>query len=212
MSNEFRPLIEILRELRALALKKASGFLFVVTEENHSCIVRINAGQIEEVVFRMLRNDEAVQRLTMVGAAKARFQVDPGAGLGKPSLLSEDSRQWLMGGFEQDLGPAPRAPIAPTPVPVPARVVPDTVSDAAVPPAPRAADNAGSARDEGVREALEKVALNYLGPIAGMLCDEAWEASSDIEHVLDQLGAHLSTPQEARRFMADARVALAKVR
>ncbi|TQU67944.1 hypothetical protein DB816_20115, partial [Xanthomonas perforans] len=98
MSTEFRPLIEILRELKALALKKASGFLFIVTEENHSCIVRINSGQIEEVVFRMLRNDEAVQRLTMVNAAKARFQADPGAGLGKPSLLSDDSRQWLMGG------------------------------------------------------------------------------------------------------------------
>lgn len=35
MSTEFRPLIEVLRELKALALKKASGFLFVVTEENH---------------------------------------------------------------------------------------------------------------------------------------------------------------------------------
>ncbi len=209
MSNEFRPLIEVLRELRALALKKASGFLFVVTEENHSCIVRLNAGQIEEVVFRMLRNDEAVQRLTMVGAAKARFQTDPGAGLGKPSLLSEDSRQWLMGGFEQDLGGAPapvRAPVATAPMPAPA-----AASAAPPTPAPASAGN-GAAPDEAVRQALEKVALNYLGPIAGMLCDEAWEASSDIEQVLSQLGANLSTPQEAQKFMADARVALAKVR
>ncbi|WP_349655385.1 hypothetical protein [Xanthomonas sp. 10-10] len=209
MSNEFRPLIEVLRELRALALKKASGFLFVVTEENHSCIVRLNAGQIEEVVFRMLRNDEAVQRLTMVGAAKARFQTDPGAGLGKPSLLSEDSRQWLMGGFEQDLGGAPapvRAPVATAPVPAPA-----AASAAPTTPAPASAGN-GAAPDEAVRQALEKVALNYLGPIAGMLCDEAWEASSDIEQVLSQLGANLSTPQEAQKFMADARVALAKLR
>ncbi|MCC8690053.1 hypothetical protein ABFU27_08385 [Xanthomonas campestris pv. raphani] len=208
MSTEFRPLIEVLRELKALALKKASGFLFVVTEENHSCIIRINAGQIEEVVFRMLRNDEAVQRLTMVGAAKARFQVDPGAGMGKPSLLSEDSRQWLMGGFEQDLGGAPAAPRAP--------VAPAVVTDAATPVAAPSASptsvGGGSAPDERVRDALEKVALNYLGPIAGMLCDEAWEASSDIEQVLDQLGANLSTPQEAQKFMADARVALAKVR
>ncbi|MCC4620287.1 hypothetical protein LL965_09395 [Xanthomonas cassavae CFBP 4642] len=207
MSNEFRPLIEVLRELRALALKKASGFLFVVTEENHSCIVRLNAGQIEEVVFRMLRNDEAVQRLTMVGAAKARFQVDPGAGLGKPSLLSDDSRQWLMGGFEQDLGGAPspvRAPVAPAPVPAP---VP------AASPAPAPSANGGSgAPDERVRDALEKVALNYLGPIAGMLCDEAWEASSDIEQVIGQLSANLATPQEGQRFTTDARAALAKLR
>ncbi|KQR07451.1 MULTISPECIES: hypothetical protein [Xanthomonas] len=208
MSNEFRPLIDVLRELRALALKKASGFLFVVTEENHSCIVRLNAGQIEEVVFRMLRNDEAVQRLTMVGAAKARFQVDPGAGMGKPSLLSEDSRQWLMGGFEQDLGGAPapvRAPVAPAPVAA------SPVAAAAPAPAPSGNASTG-APDDRVRDALEKVALNYLGPIAGMLCDEAWEASSDIEQVLSQLGANLATPQEAQKFMADARTALAKVR
>ncbi|WP_338338859.1 hypothetical protein [Xanthomonas euvesicatoria] len=206
MSTEFRPLIEILRELKALALKKASGFLFIVTEENHSCIVRINSGQIEEVVFRMLRNDEAVQRLTMVNAAKARFQADPGAGLGKPSLLSDDSRQWLMGGFEQDLGGAPspvRAPVAPTPAPAAA-----VASASAAPVA--SGDNAGP--DERVRSALESVALNYLGPIAGMLCDEAWDASSDMEQVLSQLAANLATPQEAQKFMADARVALAKVR
>ncbi|MBB3814859.1 hypothetical protein FHY13_003230 [Xanthomonas arboricola] len=209
MSTEFRPLIDVLRELKALALKKASGFLFVVTEENHSCIVRLNAGQIEEVVFRMLRNDEAVQRLTMVNAAKARFQADPGAGMGKPSLLSDDARQWLMGGFEQDLGGAPapvRAPVAAAPVPAPA-----AASAAPTASAPASAGS-GAAPDEAVRQALEKVALNYLGPIAGMLCDEAWEASSDVEQVLSQLGANLATPQEAQKFMADARVALAKVR
>ncbi|NJC47057.1 UNVERIFIED_ORG: hypothetical protein GGR78_000278 [Xanthomonas campestris] len=200
MSTEFRPLIEVLRELKALALKKASGFLFIVTEENHSCIICLNAGQIEEVVFRMLRNDEAVQRLTMVNAAKARFQADPGAGMGKPSLLSDDSRQWLMGGFEQDMGGA---------------AVAAAQAQAAATPlaAPNAAPaGAGSPPDERVRDALEKVALNYLGPIAGMLCDEAWDASSDIEQVLNQLGANLSTPQETQKFMADARVALAKLR
>ncbi|MEA9570486.1 hypothetical protein [Xanthomonas campestris] len=209
MSTEFRPLIEVLRELKALALKKASGFLFVVTEENHSCIIRINAGQIEEVVFRMLRNDEAVQRLTMVNAAKARFQTDPGAGMGKPSLLSEDSRQWLMGGFEQDLGGAPapvRAPAATAPAPAPAAPVAATSSSA-----PASVGN-GAAPDDAVRQALERVALNYLGPIAGMLCDEAWDASSNIEQVLSQLAANLATPQETQKFMADARVALAKVR
>ncbi|WDK84895.1 hypothetical protein [Xanthomonas campestris] len=209
MSTEFRPLIEVLRELKALALKKASGFLFVVTEENHSCIVRLNAGQIEEVVFRMLRNDEAVQRLTMVNAAKARFQTDPGAGMGKPSLLSEDSRQWLMGGFEQDLGGAPapvRAPAATAPAPAPAAPVAATSSSA-----PASVGN-GAAPDDAVRQALERVALNYLGPIAGMLCDEAWDASSNIEQVLSQLAANLATPQETQKFMADACVALAKVR
>ncbi len=149
----------------------------------------------------MLRNDEALQRLTMVNAAKSRFQVDPGAGLGKPSLLSEDSRQWLTGGFEQDLGGAP------SPVRAPAAAA--TVASASAAPV---SSGQNARPDDRVRDALEEVALNYLGPIAGMLCDEAWEASSDIEQVLSQLGANLATPQEAQKFMADARVALAKVR
>ncbi|ENZ95377.1 hypothetical protein O1K_09742 [Xanthomonas fragariae LMG 25863] len=104
------------------------------------------------MVLRMLRNDEAVQRLTMVNAAKARFQFDPGAGMGKPSLLSDDSRQWLMGSSEQDLGGASAAPRAPV-APVLAAAVPVTAPSAAL-----ASAGGGSAPDERVREGLEKVA------------------------------------------------------
>ena len=68
MANEFRPLIEILRDLKALALQKASGFFFVVTEDNHSCTIRLRSGQIEDVVFSRHRSDEAVQLLAKVPA------------------------------------------------------------------------------------------------------------------------------------------------
>ncbi|HBK45274.1 MAG TPA: hypothetical protein DDZ67_02320, partial [Xanthomonadaceae bacterium] len=74
MTSSFKPLLEVMRELRALAQKKASGYFFIVTEENHSCIVRLAGGDFADVTFRMLRNDEAVQRLAMVGAARGRFQ------------------------------------------------------------------------------------------------------------------------------------------
>ncbi|SOO13105.1 conserved exported hypothetical protein [Xanthomonas citri pv. fuscans] len=94
-----------------------------------------------------------------------------------------------------------RAPVAPTPAPAA-----PAASASAAPVA------TGAGPDDSVRDAVEAVALNYLGPIAGMLCDEAWDASSDIEQVLSQLAANLATPQEAQKFMADARVALAKVR
>ena len=38
------------------------------------------------------------------------------------------------------------------------------------------------------------------------------EGPCKVEQVLSQLAANLATPQEAQKFMTDARVALAKVR
>ncbi|ALN91836.1 MULTISPECIES: hypothetical protein [Lysobacter] len=185
MSNDFRPLIEVLRELRTLVQKRASGFLFIVTEENHSCIIRLNGGQVQEVLFRMMRNDEAVQRLAMVASAKLRFQSGDSPASAK-SALSESSMQWLLGGFEQDLA-ARRLP-TPTPAASPVRV------------------------DRRVRDAIEQAAVNYLGPIAGMLCDEAFETLSTPQQVVAQLATNLNSPEEARRFIEDARKALDALR
>ncbi|PNS07889.1 hypothetical protein [Solilutibacter silvestris] len=186
MSNDFRPLIDILRELRSLAQKKASGILFIVTADNHSCMIKLHAGQIEEVVFRMLRNDEAVQRLGMVEAAKSRFQAEEtGHDHGRPSHLSEDALLWLLGGFERDLA-------GKTQIITPASVKQD-------------------ASDPRVRSAVEDVALNHLGPIAGMLCDEVFEGTNQMQQIIEQLAANLSTAHERQQFTAEVHAALAKI-
>mgnify|MGYP001026837095 CR=1 FL=1 len=201
MATEFRPLIEILRELKALAARQASGFFFVVTEETHSCIIRLHAGQVEEVVFRMLRNDEAVQRLSMVAAARARFQADPASHGGNArGSLSEASRQWLLGGFEHDLGapPAP-VPVAPEPASAPSPPVAQDIASGAHAPDPRQ------------RQTIEQVALQYFGPIAGMLCDEVFDVPGELQAQLEQLAANLASPDETRRFLNDVRAALARL-
>ncbi len=194
MSNEFIPLIEVLRELRSLAAKKSSGFFFVVTEENHSCIIRLYGGQIEEVVFRMLRNDEAVQRLSMVTAARARFQVDPASNVGNKGTLSADSRQWLLGGFESDLSGQPAPAVA------------STTASSAPPPS-----TGGSGPTMGQRKVIDDVALRYFGPIASMLCEEAFESGGELQQLLEQLAKNLSSADETQRFLKDVRAALAKV-
>jgi hypothetical protein len=77
MDSEFRPLNEILRELGPLAANKSSGFFFVVTEDNHSCTIRLRNGRIDDVAFSRMRSDDAVQLLSHVNAARARFQSIP---------------------------------------------------------------------------------------------------------------------------------------
>lgn len=186
MVSEFRPLIEILRELRTLVQKKMSGYFFIATESNHSSTILLRNGHVDEVTFSRYRSDEAVKHLALVSAARARFQPGAvGASAGK-TPLGEAALQWLLGGFENDAGMRQKT----------APVVRETSAAHVVMDA--------AAR----REAVEKVALSHLGPIAGLLCDEAFSSSNDMDQILEQIGSNLSTPEEFQRFMAEARAAL----
>ena len=187
MANEFRPLIEILRDLKALALQKASGFFFVVTEDNHSCTIRLRSGQIEDVVFSRHRSDEAVQLLAKVPAGRARFQADPAAAGAARVSLGEASLSWLMGGFEKSAATAAATPAAP-------RVGAVNVNVQGL--------------SEEQRATIERIALNYLGPIAALLCDEALSVPGSIERALVQIASNLPARDQEDQFLAEARAAL----
>jgi hypothetical protein len=185
MASEFRPLAEILRELKALVQQKTSGFFFIATDSNNSSIIRLRNGQIDDVAFSRYHSDEAVQHLARVAAARARFQPGPTTPSNRVPL-SEATLQWLLGGFE---GGTP-------------------AWSAARPAAPSAAPGTPPAEAPDQRATVERVALNYLGPIAPLLCDEAFAEAGDVEGVLAQLAANMATEEEAGQFMAEARAAL----
>ncbi|MGN6236560.1 hypothetical protein [Dyella sp.] len=187
MANEFRPLIEILRDLKALALQKSSGFFFVVTEDNHSCTIRLRSGQIEDVVFSRHRSDEAVQLLAKVPAGRARFQADPAAAGAARVSLGEASLSWLMGGFEKSAATAAATPAAPRLGAVNVNV---------------------QGLSEEQRATIERIALNYLGPIAALLCDEALGVPGSIDRALVQIASNLPARDQEDQFLAEARAAL----
>jgi hypothetical protein len=189
MVSEFRPLADVLRELSGLARKKVSGYFFIATESNQSSTILLRNGHVAEVIFSRYRNDEAVKQLALVSAARARFQ--PGTiDASKRTPLGEAALQWLLGGFEKDAATRARAA-------APAEIVPPAAPPASMDPA-------------APRKAVEHVALTYLGPIAALLCDEAFSGSDDMEQVLQNIAVNLSTPEEATRFMKEARLALGK--
>ena len=193
MAGEFRPLHDVLRELKPLVQQKASGFFFVVTEDNHSCTIRLRNGEIDDVLFSRQRNDEAVQLLSTVTAARARFQPIAVSGASRlGAALSKASLKWLLGDFDH-------VPLAVSPV----LSATAAVSDSTILPVTGISD----AR----RAVAEKVALNYFGPIASLLCDEAFVAGHDMEQALVQIAANLSSRDESQRFMAEARSALARI-
>ena len=189
MAGEFRPLHDVLRELKPLVQQRASGFFFVVTEDNHSCTIRLRGGEIDDVLFSRQRNDEAVQLLSKVTAARARFQPIAVSSANSRGALSPASLQWLLGDFEN--GPLTATAAASEPV--------EKVEGAPEP-------SAGIS--EAQRTAVEKVALNYFGPIASLLCEESFVQGNDMEQALTQIASNLASSDESRRFMVDARGAL----
>lgn len=190
MVSEFRPLVDVLRELSGLIHKKVSGYFFIATESNQSSTILLRNGQVDDVTFSRYRSDEAVRQLALVSAARARFQPGAIGDSARRTPLGEAALQWLLGGFEKDAAVRERASVA-------AASTPAAAAPASDDPAAR-------------RTAVEHIALTYLGPIAVLLCDEAFAESDDLEQVLQNLSSNLSTPEEATRFVAEVRAKLGK--
>jgi len=192
MSNEIRPFSTVLHELNTLVGSKSSGFLFLVTNENAAATIRLRNGTIEEVSFANRHNDEAVQLLMKVPGARARFQPSVMAAIpSKYGPLSAASLEWLMS--------APDA----------SATAPGSATHAA-PPAAISAITTPDLRPKQ-RPVVEAIALTYFGPIAGLLCEEAFGESRDIERILVQIASNLAERAEADRFLAEARKAIARI-
>ncbi|HEX6832989.1 MAG TPA: hypothetical protein VF132_05595 [Rudaea sp.] len=195
MSAEMKPLAAVMAELAALLKARASGVMYVVTDDGRFAQMRLRGGQLDEVSFKAKFNDEAIRLLAQVATAKSRFEqvfLTPGAARHAP--VSAEALQWMLGGFA-GAGPgdaaAPLARHTPTPQPAPAV--------------------AGGLRLPQ-RAAIEQVALTYLGPFASILCEEAFAGSTDIDKSLQQIASNCTDPAEAARFLAEARAAIAKAR
>ena len=190
MAGEMRPLSAVTQDLKVLVGQKASGIMFIVTEDDRAAWVRLLDGRIEEVRFRNRYNDEAVQLLSQVRSMRARFQPQPSAALpSKHPALGESAIRWLLGDREDEQFAAPSPP----------------------PPTPSTSSSAVGADQSAAQwQIVEKIALSYFGPIATLLCEEALANSKDVHEAVHQIAANLSGPDEARRFETEVLASLAR--
>jgi hypothetical protein len=190
MAGEFKPLKEILRELKPLVQRKSSGLFSVVTQDNHSCTIRISNGTIFEVLYSRLRDDEAVRLLSTVSAARARFQPIAISAANSRGTLSQASLRWLLDDFEKG----------------PLLLVEEG------PPRPDSVASTRADTTTAQRAVVEKIALNYFGPISTLLCDEAFVDGNDISQALTQIASNLSSAAESQTFIKEATAAVARLR
>ena len=159
-----RPLAEVLYRLSE-HVKNADTGVFYLYGEGVVGWIHLNEGKYEDVVMQNHYSDEAVALLLNVSMAACRFQpwkVFPG----KHAPLSETAKGLLAAGAQAPatvsgaLRPAASTSVAPLP-----RQATPTAAPTRTPP-----------QDKTLQmQTVEKLAMAYLGPMASIICQEAWE-------------------------------------
>ena len=182
MSNgTLSPLKLVLRDLVALARRRATGLFCIVTEDNRFASIKLRDGKILEVMYRSQFNEAAVELLAQIQLARATFQAGVVGAL-KHGAPGESAVRWLLGGFENQTNVALR------------------------PPSPAAVNGAGIS--DVHKRVIEEIATGYLGPIAAVVCDGVFENTHDLDGIIREIGANLTDADEAARFGFAVRSAL----
>jgi len=190
MSESFT-LTQMLDVLEDLIKKKQSGSLFITSEDSHFVTFGLEGGRIISVMYGPKRGVAALPLIAAVKSGAYRF--DAGGVTGKPQELPTTKQivEMLRSG-------------APAEVPA----------------------SRGAAQGGGISEAernfvcsqLKDLLAKHLGPIAGIVIDDALEEAGDIcedperTHALvDKLVAEIDSESEAAAFRARAERVIAKL-
>ncbi|ODB98760.1 hypothetical protein A3197_15180 [Candidatus Thiodiazotropha endoloripes] len=74
MSSNYLPLTEIILELRSLAKGKSTGYLFIVSSEQHSATFGLEQGRIVSLQCRLRTGDKAIPLIAKTKHGSCRFE------------------------------------------------------------------------------------------------------------------------------------------
>lgn len=152
---------QLIVELRALCAAKRSGTMFIITTENHAAQFVLRGGAIVGMTYRLLRGADALPFMKTFAGGRYRFQ-DETIERTDPSL--------------------------PSTLDLLALLISEPTAEIAPPPAQPSTDR--EAVPERIRQLIERELAEFLGPMAGLICQE----------YLAQ-GANLASPKEISRLV-----------
>ena len=180
--GNFVPKSELIAQIRLIVTGRETGYLTILTDTRRSVLLRFSSGKLTHSLCRTKDVGDAIQVLNECNLV--RFTYAAGAVEDRPELMPADSFLQLL-----DPGGA-SAPAAPMTAPRAA-------------PAPAATSATGQ-----LRMALIEVAIEYVGPVAEMIVDEALENTGSVSEAVDYIADMIpdSGPANAFRDAARSRI------
>ncbi|MDG4550825.1 MAG: hypothetical protein P9F19_08520 [Candidatus Contendobacter sp.] len=216
-------------ELPRLCREKRTGMLFVASSDSRLAQFGLDQGAIVFLVFQNKRGLEALSLLKgqdfKVGvcrffdgqASPARLVLPPTDDIlrqlanevprvAAPDPVSGRTRPTAADPVSGRIRPTTADPVSgrirPTTAdPVSVRTRPTTADPVSVRTRPTAADPvSGRVLSDQVKAALKQELAEFIGPMAAIVCEEAWASASSLAQVLDALSRELPDPKQAARF------------
>lgn len=177
VQSQLSPLIKFLdEELRTLCRDRRTGTLLVVSSNNQVFQFSLKEGEILALVFQNKHGAEALEVLDSlrhqdVRANASRFAEGHLLSSKAPTPATDYILELLRGGHR---GGSARSVQEPNPKSL------------------RMTDR--------TRKILEEELVEFLGPMAVILCDEVWSTAKSLDEALSILSQELSGPDQADRF------------
>ena len=211
--GQFVSKAELFSRIKQIVSGQENGFLTILTDTKRSVLLRFSAGKLTQSHCRTKDVNDSIQ--VLIECSLVKYSYAPAAAENRPELMPTETFLQLVdpggdasspgsamavggGGFEQ-AAPAPRAAPAET-----------FQMDGLIPGVAQAinASNQTSVlggMDEFMSNVLTEVAAEYLGPVAGMLVEEALEQTSSVTQAIENLAVSIPDQAQADAFRVEAR-------
>lgn len=185
----------MIRQLRDIGLRRGTGLLSIVTDSGRAVLVRFAQGDIVGTHSRTKDIGAAIG--VLLDAREVRFAYTPSVSEG--GALAGGSAPMPVSAFIDRISPpAWEAPSAPVRAAGVAAGVPSGVDD-------REALGAGVEIAPETRRALERIAVEIVGPIAEFLVEEAVENALDLGDAVGLIARSIPDQAASARFLGEAK-------
>ena len=168
--SQFVPKAQLFRQLNEIIARQATGLLTILTESNRSIFLRFSRGRLTRLYCRSGEAGEAIQMLAEGRMVKFSYASAPEDD--EPEFMPTDSFMQLI----------------------------DPGGDGGV-SAARGSPSTGNTRvSDPIRMQMLEIATEYMGIVAEMIVDEAFESSNDVARAIDYIAGSIPDADQARAF------------
>jgi hypothetical protein len=173
--SQFVPREKLFAQLKEIIKQQGTGLLTILTDSERSVFLRFSQGRLTRLHCRSGEAGEAIQMLAESVMVKYSYTAAP-----------EDSEAELMptDSFLQLIDPGGNADSS---------ALPPTIVSSAAPSV-----------GDPIKTQMLEIATDYMGIVAEMIVDEAFDGNTDVGKAIDYIGNAIPDANQSRAFRSSA--------